>query len=155
MLTRYEPGCGVAEAARGSGRSITAAYKALTRIRKLLLDCVTHQLESGRRRMSLTDREMLELNELCDAVVEGALTNAQRTRLETWLAANDDARRYYVRAMDLSASLGRYASEMQMGPADGVHEWTPGRVRVPRSEAWPTGAGSPWPRPSSWASARG
>ena len=47
VLTRYEPGCGVAEAARGSGRSITAAYKALTRIRKLLLDCVTHQLESG------------------------------------------------------------------------------------------------------------
>jgi len=47
VLTRYEPGCGVAEAARGSGRSITAAYKALTRIRKLLLDCVTHQLEGG------------------------------------------------------------------------------------------------------------
>ena len=47
VLTRYEPGCGVAEAARGSGRSIAAAYKALTRIRKLLLDCVTHQLESG------------------------------------------------------------------------------------------------------------
>jgi RNA polymerase sigma-70 factor (ECF subfamily) len=47
VLTRYEPGCGVAEAARGSGRSLAAAYKALTRIRKLLLDCVTHQLESG------------------------------------------------------------------------------------------------------------
>lgn len=46
VLTRYEPGCGVAEAARGSGRSITAAYKALTRIRKLLYDCVTHHLES-------------------------------------------------------------------------------------------------------------
>lgn len=46
VLTRYEPGCGVAEAARGSGRSLAAAYKALTRIRKLLLDCVTDQLES-------------------------------------------------------------------------------------------------------------
>jgi RNA polymerase sigma-70 factor (ECF subfamily) len=46
VLTRYEPGCGVAEAARSSGRSMAAAYKALTRIRKLLLDCVTHQLES-------------------------------------------------------------------------------------------------------------
>src|SRR5829696_6480187 len=28
VLTRYEPGCGVAEAARGSGRSLAAAYKA-------------------------------------------------------------------------------------------------------------------------------
>jgi RNA polymerase sigma-70 factor (ECF subfamily) len=47
LLTRYEPGCGVSEAARRSGRTITAAYKALTRIRKLLFDCVNHQLESG------------------------------------------------------------------------------------------------------------
>ncbi len=47
LLTRYEPGCGVSDAAQRSGRTITAAYKALTRIRKLLFDCVTHQLESG------------------------------------------------------------------------------------------------------------
>jgi RNA polymerase sigma-70 factor, ECF subfamily len=46
LLTRYEPGCGVPEAARRSGRSMAAAYKALTRIRKLLIDCVSHQLES-------------------------------------------------------------------------------------------------------------
>jgi len=45
VLTRYEPGCGVREAARRSGRSMAAAYKALTRIRKLLMDCVSHQLE--------------------------------------------------------------------------------------------------------------
>jgi RNA polymerase sigma-70 factor (ECF subfamily) len=44
VLTRYEPGGGVAEAARRSGRSLEAAYKALGRIRKLLLDCVTHRL---------------------------------------------------------------------------------------------------------------
>ena len=47
LLTRYEPGCGVREAARRSGRSMAAAYKALTRIRKLLFDCVTHQLENA------------------------------------------------------------------------------------------------------------
>lgn len=47
LLTRYEPGCGVEEAARKSGRSLEAAYKALTRLRKLLHDCVTHQLASG------------------------------------------------------------------------------------------------------------
>jgi RNA polymerase sigma-70 factor (ECF subfamily) len=47
VLTRYEPGSGVEEAARRSGRSLEAAYKALMRIRKLLLDCVTHQIPSG------------------------------------------------------------------------------------------------------------
>jgi RNA polymerase sigma-70 factor (ECF subfamily) len=45
ILTRYEPGNGVAEAARRTGRTLQAAYKALNRLRKLLLDCVTHQLE--------------------------------------------------------------------------------------------------------------
>jgi RNA polymerase sigma-70 factor, ECF subfamily len=44
VLTRYEPGSGVAEAARRTGRSMDAAYKALNRLRKLLHDCVTHQL---------------------------------------------------------------------------------------------------------------
>ena len=47
LMTRYEPGCGVQEAARKSGRSMAAAYKALTRIRKLLFDCVTNQLAGG------------------------------------------------------------------------------------------------------------
>lgn len=44
VLTRYEPGSGVAEAAKRSGRSMAAAYKALNRLRKLLHDCVTHEL---------------------------------------------------------------------------------------------------------------
>lgn len=44
VMTRYEPGGGVAEAARRSGRSMDAAYKALNRLRKLLHDCVTNQL---------------------------------------------------------------------------------------------------------------
>ncbi|MEA3212809.1 MAG: hypothetical protein QOE70_5866 [Chthoniobacter sp.] len=44
VLMRYEPGCSVKVAAQRSGRSLEAAYKALARIRKLLLDCVTHQL---------------------------------------------------------------------------------------------------------------
>lgn len=47
VLTRYEPGNGVEQAARASGRSLEAAYKALTRIRKSLYDCVTNQLTSG------------------------------------------------------------------------------------------------------------
>ncbi len=44
VLTRYEPGNGVEEAAERSGRSLEAAYKALGRIRKLLLDCVNQRL---------------------------------------------------------------------------------------------------------------
>ena len=44
LLSRYEPGSGVEQAAQRSGRSLVAAYKALGRLRKLLLDCVTHQL---------------------------------------------------------------------------------------------------------------
>ncbi len=44
LLTRYEPGCGVPEAARRSGRSLVAAYKALARLRKLLMDCVSTHL---------------------------------------------------------------------------------------------------------------
>ncbi len=47
LLTRYEPGSGVEEAAQRSGRSLEAAYKALGRLRKLLADCVTNQLATG------------------------------------------------------------------------------------------------------------
>jgi RNA polymerase sigma-70 factor (ECF subfamily) len=46
LLTRYEPGCGVEEAAKRSGRTLTTAYKALMRLRKLLRDCVSTKLAS-------------------------------------------------------------------------------------------------------------
>lgn len=47
LLTRYEPGARVEEAAERSGRSLEAAYKALGRLRKLLFDCVTTQLATS------------------------------------------------------------------------------------------------------------
>lgn len=47
LLTRYERGARVEEAAARSGRSLEAAYKALARLRKLLMDCVTNQLASA------------------------------------------------------------------------------------------------------------
>jgi len=47
VLTRYEPGASVQEAARCSGRSLEAAYKALFRIRRLLFDCVSHRMANG------------------------------------------------------------------------------------------------------------
>src|SRR4051812_24033245 len=44
LIARYEPGGSVEEAARRSGRTVQTAYKALARLRKLLLDCVTTRL---------------------------------------------------------------------------------------------------------------
>jgi len=46
VLTRYEGSQNVEEAARRSGRTLEAAYRALNRIRKLLFDCVTNQLQA-------------------------------------------------------------------------------------------------------------
>ncbi|SDS00587.1 LamG-like jellyroll fold domain-containing protein [Opitutus sp. GAS368] len=62
--------------------------------------------------MNLTDPEILELNELCNAVIDDTLSDAQRTRLSSWLAASEPARQFYVRALGQSASLHSYASEM-------------------------------------------
>jgi len=47
VMTRYDPGGNVVEAAQRSGRSLEAAYKALNRLRKLLFDCVSTQLAPG------------------------------------------------------------------------------------------------------------
>ena len=46
VLTRYESGSGVERAAAQAGRSRQAAYKALGRIRQLLLDCVTTVIQN-------------------------------------------------------------------------------------------------------------
>jgi RNA polymerase sigma-70 factor (ECF subfamily) len=44
LIARYEPGGTVDAAARRSGRTLQTAYKALGRLRKLLLDCVSTRL---------------------------------------------------------------------------------------------------------------
>jgi RNA polymerase sigma-70 factor (ECF subfamily) len=44
VLIRYESGNNVPQAALACGRTIQGAYKALTRIRKALFDCVTFEL---------------------------------------------------------------------------------------------------------------
>jgi len=70
--------------------------------------------------MNLSDREILELNELCGAVVDETITEAQRARLSRWLAESEPAREFYVRALALSSSLHSYAGEMQSEAADKV-----------------------------------
>jgi ferric-dicitrate binding protein FerR (iron transport regulator) len=73
--------------------------------------------------MKLHDREILELNELCGAVVDGTLTEAQRGRLSQWLRGSEAARRYYVRAMGQSASLHGYAAEVHADAPDAPARW--------------------------------
>ena len=61
----------------------------------------------------MNDNERVELNELCSALMDGTLTDAQRARMEEMLLASEEARRFYVRTMALSASLIGYTGEMQ------------------------------------------
>src|SRR3954470_1792601 len=44
LIARYEPAGTVEDAAQRSGRTLKTAYKALARLRKLLLDCVSTRL---------------------------------------------------------------------------------------------------------------
>ncbi|MCX7009454.1 MAG: hypothetical protein NTY53_19795 [Kiritimatiellaeota bacterium] len=73
--------------------------------------------------MNLTDQETLELTTLCNALVDGALTSAGRTRLAQMLGASAAAREFYVRFMGLSASLGHYAGEMQAEAPDAARRF--------------------------------
>lgn len=68
--------------------------------------------------MKLSDKEILELNELCNGLADGTLSEKQKKRLCDWLAASEEARRYYIRAAALSSSLASYASEMQVEAPD-------------------------------------
>jgi ferric-dicitrate binding protein FerR (iron transport regulator) len=67
-----------------------------------------------------TDREILELQRLCDAVADQTITDAQKAQLSRWLLDSRKARQYYIRAMRLSSSLYGYASEMQAEAPDVV-----------------------------------
>src|SRR4051812_24719267 len=80
--------------------------------------------------MSLNDADILELNELCNAVIDGALSEPQHTRLAQWLSHSREARELYVRVTGLSASLYHYAGEMHSEAPDAIgaqarpkHRW--------------------------------
>ena len=77
--------------------------------------------------MNLSDPEILELNELCNAVVDGTINDAQKDALSKWLMRSEEARRFYVRVTGLSASLFHYAAELQTGEPDGSAGQTPHR----------------------------
>lgn len=66
----------------------------------------------------MNDSDRVELNELCSAAMDGALSDSGRQRLQELLRGSEEARQFYVRAMQLSASLHHYAAEMQSEPAE-------------------------------------
>ncbi len=66
----------------------------------------------------LTDKEILTLHALCNAVVDGTISEAQKKQLSQWLLTSRSARQYYIRTLGLSASLYSYASEMQAEAPD-------------------------------------
>ena len=68
--------------------------------------------------MNFSDNDRIELSELCGALADGKLDAPQRKRLAEMLATSEEARRFYVRAMSLSASLHDYAGEMQSEAPD-------------------------------------
>ncbi len=68
--------------------------------------------------MSLSDQELLELHELCNAVADHSISPADHARLSEWLRNSEEARRIYIRSMALSASLFHYAGEMMAEAPD-------------------------------------
>jgi len=68
--------------------------------------------------MTLNDTDILELNELCNALLDNTIAEPQHARLAHWLKTSEDARQFYVRTTGLSASLCHYASELQTEAPD-------------------------------------
>ncbi len=85
----------------------------------------------------MTDAETLELTELCNALADDRLTEAQRVQLNERLAASEEARVFYVRFAGMNASLCDYSSELQ---ADAPAPPKPKIIRHPM--AWWAGIGA-------------
>jgi hypothetical protein len=86
----------------------------------------------------MTDPELLELNALCNALADGVISDAERAQLEKTLLASEEARRFYVRSMALSASLMQYAGEMQTEAPDAPMR--KGRIIRPAAWVWALGS---------------
>lgn len=88
--------------------------------------------------MNPDDTDTLELTALCDALIDGTIDDAGRERLSRWLLESSDAREFYVRYLDLSASLCHYAAELQTeAPEDAA---TPARVIRHPASWWALGS---------------
>ena len=63
--------------------------------------------------MRLSDQEILEFDELMDALIEETISDEQKQTLQNWLCESKAARRRYIKFMDMNASLQHYAAEFQ------------------------------------------
>ena len=68
--------------------------------------------------MKLTDSEILELHDLFDGLVENNLSIKEKERLQKLLEDSDEARKHYIRFMDMSTSIAHYAEELVGGDSE-------------------------------------
>ena len=61
--------------------------------------------------MKLSDEELVTLFELLDGLIENNLPAEKKKILEAWITESEEARKHYIRYMDLSSSLQHYAEE--------------------------------------------
>ncbi|MCE9520591.1 MAG: FecR domain-containing protein, partial [Verrucomicrobia bacterium] len=73
--------------------------------------------------MTLTDNEVLEVQQLTSALADERITAAQQRRLGDFLKSSEEARTIYFHSISLSASLAEYAGEMQCdAPTEKIHQ---------------------------------
>ena len=87
--------------------------------------------------MNLSDSQIVEMHELCGALVDDCVTAEQRARLESYLKSSEEARRIYFHSMSLSASLADYANDMQ---SDAATLPVVPKIRQISLRAWTLGA---------------
>ena len=89
----------------------------------------------------MSDAELLELTELCNALADARLSDEQQQRLNAWLSRSEEARRFYVRFAGLNASLMDYAAELQSEIAEPAPP-KPKLIRFPKPVVWWAGIGA-------------
>ena len=77
---------------------------------------------------SLSDKEILELHDLLDALVENNLPKHKLVRLENWISDNEEVRQYYIEFMDMSSSLRHYAEELISDDTEDTVEESPANI---------------------------
>ena len=77
---------------------------------------------------SLSDKEILELHDLLDPLVENNLPNHKLVRLENWISDNEEVRQYYIEFMDMSSSLRHYAEELISDDTEDTVEESPANI---------------------------
>lgn len=83
----------------------------------------------------LNDNEILQLNDLCDRLVDQTILPEEHRRLEKWLDDSEEARKHYLRRMNLSASLHDYAAEFLGEEGQGSNHLRDSRFAVISSPA--------------------